>query len=308
MKNSTRKKRTRVPKRSRKGGGVLIPVSIKSEFVKKSWDTMSESMQRMIANLIMELQKDPAKLATFNRINDRESLKRYLTTANITLRDELGSYKFSGRKFDLNFNPNSPIAKKISGQLLAEGHRLGEMHSERLRQQMTARDAAMKRGADHMGRVTRDLNRQFDSQVASPGIAPRPATVSVATPVPAAAAAATPGLDDEWEEVSGLGEKLDFDVTRKSFIKEMVEHVFDQNPQLKATREEKDQVVNEMLMQPDGVVKPNRVLEVFRRVRSKNNPSMLSKFRGKFGKGGRKTRRGKRRRRKTRRKRRTRRR
>ena len=301
MKKSTRRKRTKVSKRSRKGGGILIPVSIKSEFVKKSWDTMSLPMQRMIANLIKELQKDSAKLATFNRISNRESLKRYLTTANITLRDQLGSYKFSERYFDLNFNPGGAIAKKISNQMVAEAKRLGQKQSQELKKQLAAKDAAMKRGADRMGRVTGDLNRRFTSEVTSPGIAPRPATVSVAAPVPAAAG---PGSDDEWEEVSRLGEKLDFDVTRKSFVKEMVEHVFDQNPHLKATSEEKDQVVNEMLMQPDGVVKPNRVLEVFRRVRSKNNPSMLSKFRGKFGKGGRKTRRGKKRGRKTRRKRR----
>jgi len=306
MKKSTRKKRTKVPKRSRKGGGILIPVSIKSEFVKKSWDTMSLPMQRMIANLIKELQKDSAKLATFNRISNRESLKRYLTTANITLRDQLGSYKFSERYFDLNFNPGGAIAKKISNQMVAEAQRLGQKQSQDLKKQLAAKDAAMKRGADRMGRVTGDLNRRFDSQVASPGIAARPASVSVAMAQPAAAAG--PGSDDEWEEVSRLGVKLDFDVTRKSFVKEMVEHVFDQNPHLKATSEEKDQVINEMLMQPDGVVKPNRVLEVFRRVRSKNNPSMLAKFRGKFGKGGRKTRRGKKRGRKTRRKRRTRRR
>ena len=304
MKKSTRKKRTKASKRSRKGGGVLIPVSIKSEFVKRSWDTMSVPMQRMIANLIKELQKDPAKLATFNKISNREGLKRYLTTANITLRDELGSYKFSGRYFDLNFNPSGPIAKKISDQMVADAQRLGERQSQQLKKQQAAQGAAMKRGAERMGRITHDLNRRFDSEVTSPGRAPQPATFSVAAPVPAA----TPGSDDEWEEVSRLGEKLDFDVTRKSFIKEMVEHVFDQNPQLKVTREEKDQVINEMLMQPDGVVKPNRVLEVLKKVRSKNNPSMLSKFRGKFGKGGRKTKRGKKRGRKTRKKRRTRRR
>jgi hypothetical protein len=295
MKNSTRKKRTKVPKRSRKGGGILIPVSIKSEFVKKSWDTMSVSMQRMLANLITELQKDPAKLATFNRISDRESFKRYLTTANITLRDELGSYKFSGRYFDLNFNPRGAIAKKISNQMVAEAHRLGEKQSRELKKQLASQDAAMKRGADRMGRVTGDLNRRFDSQVTSPGRVPQAATFSVA--------AAAPGSDDEWEEVSGIGEKLDF-VKRESFIKEMVDHVFDQNPQLKVTNAEKKQIVNEMLLQPDGVVKPNRVLEILKKIR----PSMLSKIRGKFGKGGRKTRHGKKRRRKTRKKRKTRRR
>ena len=135
MKKSTRKKRTKVPKRSRRGGGVLIPVSIKSEFVKKSWDTMSLPMQRMIAKLIMELQKDPSKLATFNRISDRESFKKYLTTANITLRDELGSYKFSERYFDLNFNPGGAIAKKISDQMVAEANRLGQRQSQQLKKQ-----------------------------------------------------------------------------------------------------------------------------------------------------------------------------
>ena len=44
----------------------------------------------------------------------------------------------------------------------------------------------------------------------------------------------------------------------------MVDHVFDQNTQLKVTNAEKKQIINEMLMQPDGVVKPNRVLEVLK--------------------------------------------
>ena len=193
MKKSTRRKRTKVPKRSRKGGGILIPVSIKSGFVKKSWDTMSLPMQRMIANLIKELQKDSAKLATFNRISNRESFKKYLTTANITLRDQLGSYKFSERYFDLNFNPGGAIAKKISDQMVAEAHRLGEKQSQELKKQLAAKDAAMKKGADRMGRVTGDLNRRFSSQVTTPGRAPQAATFSIAAPVPAAAAATAAG-------------------------------------------------------------------------------------------------------------------
>ena len=125
----------------------------------------------------MELQKDPSKLATFNRISDRESFKKYLTTANITLRDELGSYKFSERYFDLNFNPGGAIAKKISDQMVAEAQPTWTKTKPTIKK--TAGFYAMprmKRGADRMGRVTGDLNRRFGSEVTSPGIAPQAAT------------------------------------------------------------------------------------------------------------------------------------
>ena len=73
--------------------------------------------------------------------------------------------------------------------MVAEANRFGQKQSEQLKKQLASRDAAMKRGADRMGRVTGDLNRRFGSEVTSPGIAPQAATFSVAAPVPVAAAA-----------------------------------------------------------------------------------------------------------------------